>query len=238
MDSARFRLTPPDAPEISEDMKLIPARRAASVIILREHLGKLQIFVQHRASSMDFAAGAVVFPGGRAEESDDEFQFSGVDDVLASHAAAWRNTSMGSAEPEIARARASSILRTAIREVEEETGVTIPVQVMKPWENFITPYGYPKRFDTFFFVARADHTVRLKHQTTEAVASQWWDAQKLMDDFFADRIRMMLPTRVLINELLEYPSIDAIFDHDFVVRSEDQLMSTMRAVKLLREDER
>ena len=43
---------------------------AASVIPVREGAGGLEVFVQHRAATMDFAPGAVVFPGGRREPRD------------------------------------------------------------------------------------------------------------------------------------------------------------------------
>lgn len=43
------------------------ARLAVSVIPLRESDMEPELFVQHRVSTMDFAAGMIVFPGGRAD---------------------------------------------------------------------------------------------------------------------------------------------------------------------------
>ena len=48
----------------------VAPRPAVSVIPLRDGPGGVEVFVQHRQSTMDFAAGAVVFPGGRCDPGD------------------------------------------------------------------------------------------------------------------------------------------------------------------------
>lgn len=45
----------------------VTPRPAVSVIPVRDGPEGLEVFVQHRQSTMDFAAGAVVFPGGRCD---------------------------------------------------------------------------------------------------------------------------------------------------------------------------
>jgi 8-oxo-dGTP pyrophosphatase MutT (NUDIX family)/GNAT superfamily N-acetyltransferase len=53
--------------ELTDTPEPVPA---ASVIPLRDGPDGLEVFVQHRASTMDFAPGAVVFPGGRRDPID------------------------------------------------------------------------------------------------------------------------------------------------------------------------
>ncbi|CAM4119988.1 hypothetical protein [Janibacter anophelis] len=52
-------------------MSPVVPRPAVSVIPLRDGPDGLEAFVQHRATTMDFAAGVVVFPGGRCDPSDE-----------------------------------------------------------------------------------------------------------------------------------------------------------------------
>ncbi len=47
-----------------------PLRDAATVVLLRDGAGGLEVWLMRRASTMAFAAGFVVFPGGRAEPAD------------------------------------------------------------------------------------------------------------------------------------------------------------------------
>jgi 8-oxo-dGTP pyrophosphatase MutT (NUDIX family) len=59
----------------------------------------LDVFVQHRARTMDFAADVVVFPGGRVSPEDHrplvEEQLAS--SVLDRHAVAWSRTSIAGA---------------------------------------------------------------------------------------------------------------------------------------------
>src|SRR5690625_3386659 len=110
----------------------VEVRQAASVIMLREAAGKLEVFVQHRATTMDFAAGAVVFPGGRTEPEDAEYSFGPeAQQIVAKHAHGWHKTSLGSINREEALTNASMMLRTGVREVEEETGIGLAPQIMQ-----------------------------------------------------------------------------------------------------------
>ena len=56
-------------PDIA-DAEAVPIKPAVSVLMLRDGDEGLEVFVQHRVSTMDFAAGVVVFPGGRVDPVD------------------------------------------------------------------------------------------------------------------------------------------------------------------------
>ncbi len=55
---------------MSFDPTAVPIRPAVSVIMVRDGDSGLEAFVQHRVTTMDFAAGVVVFPGGRVDPVD------------------------------------------------------------------------------------------------------------------------------------------------------------------------
>ncbi|MGB3594155.1 MAG: NUDIX hydrolase, partial [Ornithinimicrobium sp.] len=60
----RWLGTPPEARTIARP------RRAASVLLLRDGLSGIEVFMQERVSSMAFAPGMWVYPGGSVDPSD------------------------------------------------------------------------------------------------------------------------------------------------------------------------
>ncbi|WP_019160132.1 NUDIX hydrolase [Brevibacterium senegalense] len=209
--------------------KKVPVRPATSVIILRQ-APDLQVFVQHRVTTMDFAAGVVVFPGGRVDLQDvEEAAGLPVDPAdLDRHLTAWsqtdavRNGLAGSvadpgAEPaEAPPAEAAQGVRTllacAIREVEEETGQRLGTGIMHPWANLVTPPGRSKRFDTYFFVTAGEGLADLAHQTTEATNSEWLSVDDLLTGEVEGRYRLMRPTLALLTELQTLGTVDAVLE--------------------------
>lgn len=179
---------------------------AVSVIPVRAGQGEtMEVFIQHRAVSMDFAAGAVVFPGGRVSPEDHQHhngeKWSA--DVLDRHALAWSRTSIAAPQGGSIREMCQVLLRCSYREVYEETGWRLAVEELMPWANWVTPPDLPKRFDTYFFVTFVDDGDQLSHTTTEADRSEWRSVSALLDDYSAGRARLMRPTLALLEELSE-----------------------------------
>ncbi len=48
----------------------VTARPAATILLLRDGPGGIEVFMVVRHHAIDFASGALVFPGGRVEEGD------------------------------------------------------------------------------------------------------------------------------------------------------------------------
>ena len=214
MDAKKFNAMP--RPELTHPY--VQLRQAASVIMLREAASTLEVYVQHRATTMDFAAGAVVFPGGRTDPEDAEFDFGeAVRPILANHAKGWQKTSLGSINSQEALTNASMMLRTGLREVQEETGIGLEPRILRPWANLITPVGYPKRFDTFFYIATPDDDVLPENITTEATSAEWLSIESILRDAEAKRIALMRPTQFLLTGILEYGSIEGLLRRDPVV---------------------
>ncbi|GIH90857.1 NUDIX hydrolase [Planobispora siamensis] len=93
----------------------VPARDAATVVILREGREGIETYLLRRKASMAFAAGAYVFPGGSVDPRDTD------------HALAWAGPSpaeWGSvfgADEKTAR----GLVCAAVRETFEESGVLL-----------------------------------------------------------------------------------------------------------------
>ncbi|WP_440083821.1 NUDIX hydrolase [Streptosporangium sp. LJ11] len=93
----------------------VPARDAATVVVLREEAGGLEAYLLRRKASMAFAAGAYVFPGGSVDPRDTDQ----VIDWAGPPPAAWG---------EIFRAderTARGLVCAAVRETFEESGVLL-----------------------------------------------------------------------------------------------------------------
>lgn len=187
----------------------VPALPAVSVLLVRESAEQsgLELFIQHRVHSMDFAAGMVVYPGGRVDTRDwepgDALPINA--ETLLAHEHAWQHTALAQT-PGFTRA----LLHAAAREVAEETGARFPYEAFTPWANWVTPPSFPKRFDTYFFITTSAPDVPPRHLTTEATHSEWVSVSELVADEAAGTITMLHPTSVLLAEIHQLSSIEAI----------------------------
>lgn len=196
-----------------------PIRRAASVLMLRESAEGFEVFVQHRVATMDFAAGMVVYPGGRVDPRDSETAGSGQLDpmITRTHAERWARTSVWDQGEASAQQKAGEILAAALREVFEETGLVLDPGQLFPWANWVTPEGFPRRFDTYFFVAALAANQEPAHQTTEAVRSDWAKPQELFAALERGELKMMRPTQRTLLDAMELGTVQAIIANDAVI---------------------
>lgn len=186
--------TPSEVPE---------ARLAASVILLRDGADGPEVFVQHRVATMDFAAGMVVFPGGRVDAVDGS-GWSFPDDVARRHARAWHRCSIAAESAATSLHNAGRVLAAALREVQEEAGLELDAGSLRPWANWVTPEDQPKRFDTYFYLAVPAPEAEASHQTTEAWQSLWMPVRGILEAEAAGALKLMPPTLVLLEELLRF----------------------------------
>lgn len=191
------------------DPAAVPVRPAVSVLMLRDSTAGIEVFVQHRVSTMDFAAGVVVFPGGRVDPID-ERTAPGIEvPDPAVHRGAWAKSTIA----EMAEGW-RILLATAVREVEEETGAVLDPAGLKPWANWVTPVGRPKRFDTYFYTVSAEAVESAHHQTTEAHTSEWRSVHDILAAEDAGELKLMRPTFVLLRELAGFDSVAEVIRGD------------------------
>jgi len=165
---------------------------AVSVLPLRDAPDGLEVFVQYRAATMDFAAGAVVFPGGRVLAGE-----LGVP-APASHREAWAATDL----PE-----ADVLAAAAIRELKEECGINLAAGDLVPWDDWVTPPGGRRRFDVAFYLTAASPDQDWRNTTTEAVQVAWRRPGDLLRAAAAGTVRLMPPTSNLLTELAGLPDV-------------------------------
>lgn len=181
----------------------VPARPATSVVLLRDHGGRLETYALERHSRMGFAPGMVVFPGGGVDP---------IDGVPADD--------HGLADP--------ALLACAVRETHEETGVQLDPDDLHPWAHWITPETEPQRYDTFFYLARLPTGAQAADISGETSRAAWATPAGLLAAADAHRIAMLPPTRSILLEMVSFGSVAAA-----VASAADRIVETVlpRAVK-------
>jgi 8-oxo-dGTP pyrophosphatase MutT (NUDIX family) len=76
--------------------------------------------------------------------------------------------------------------------------------LLLPWARWITPEFEPKRFDTWFFVALLPHAQAARDVSGEADRTTW------ITPAAANGLTLLPPTRVMLNELSTYGSIQEV----------------------------
>ena len=161
-------------------MTAVPVRPAVSVIPLRDGPAGPEVFVQHRQPTMDFAAGAVVFPGGRCDPGDvaKGAALAVSDAILVDHVHRWRHLPVAQDR----QADARTLLATGLRELAEETGLDL-VGVALHYlasELYRGPSGRPVLTVTFAAELPGDAAVTVADAEHQSVG--WWSADALAAD--------------------------------------------------------
>ncbi len=206
----------------------VPIRPAATILLLRDE-PEFQVLMVKRHHQIDFASGALVFPGGKTHAGDH-------DPVWADHAIGWA-----------AEAPDQQALRVAaVREVYEEAGiliardssgasfcgderahdardaiarderpfidlvreldVSIDLTALVVFARWITPAMMPKRFDTWFYAARADSAQLAICDGWETVDAEWIAPAEALRLAEAGERKVIFPTRMNLQLLAESQS--------------------------------
>ncbi len=95
--------------------------------------------------------------------------------------------------------------RAAARELAEEVSVVVAAEALVPFDRWVTPEPFPRRFDTLFFVAAVpEATIRV--DGTEIVASRWTTPVRLLGEARADRALLAYPTLRQLEKLTRWAS--------------------------------
>jgi 8-oxo-dGTP pyrophosphatase MutT (NUDIX family) len=205
------------------------ARPAATILLLRDGPEGIEVFMVVRHHAIDFAAGALVFPGGRVEEADYALAAQPENcpnpDGLDAAAMAFRVAAIRETFEEcgvlLARARDSDRLidaetlqrldaqhRAALNAgsigfdtVLESEGLLPAPDLLVHFAHWITPVNQPKRYDTHFFLAEAPPEHLAVHDGQEAVESIWITPQRALADTEAGHFKLVFATAKNLEKL-------------------------------------
>lgn len=156
---------------------------AATVLLVRDGDRGLEVLMLRRNSKIAFG-GMWVFPGGAVDEHE---RLAG--------------DSLGSARI------------AAVREVEEETGLTVESSHMETWSFWVPPpradmsgRGKIRRFATWFFAAPAP-TGEVAVDGGEIHEHRWLTPSQAMDLRQAGEIEIVPPTWITLYQLARHASV-------------------------------
>ena len=204
-----------------------PAIPAATLVIFRDGTpgSPPDILMVERAKAMAFAAGALVFPGGRVDPGDHALaelhaNVLGADpDDTAARIAAIRETIEEAGLPiglspapdadELATLRNALHAGTPLADALAAIGTTLDLDRLVPFARWLPAHAHMRIFDTRFYLARlpADAPAASVDQT-ENVRLLWASAQTVLDKADAGHVTIIYPTRRNLERLAQFSSFD------------------------------
>jgi 8-oxo-dGTP pyrophosphatase MutT (NUDIX family) len=191
-------------------------RPAATVLLVRDGASGLEVFMVVRHHKIDFASGALVFPGGAVDPGDREIveglPSAGID--AAFRVAALRETfeecgvllarPRGSNATLEAAALAGIAKRSTGRpfgETIRAEGLDLALDALIPFAHWITPPILPKRFDARFYIAAAPRDQIAVHDGAESVDSTWINPTRALEAADAGRYTLVFATKLNLQML-------------------------------------
>jgi 8-oxo-dGTP pyrophosphatase MutT (NUDIX family) len=197
-----------------------------------------------RHHQIDFASGALVFPGGKTHAGDH-------DPAWVEHCIGWETFDAEQRGLRIAAIReayeeAGILLaegldgsdfaevcdpdvrsavdhgRTAFIDVVRELGVRLRLDALAVFARWITPTMMPKRFDTWFYAVRAPADQVAAADGREAVDAEWIAPAQILRLADAGERTVIFPTRMNVQLLAEAASAQ-----DCVARAQARRLVTV-----------
>lgn len=87
------------------------------------------------------------------------------------------------------------------------SGLVLRADLLRPWANWVTPVGEPRRYDAQFMLAELPAGQQADGRTSEAVEAAWCRPADALADRSAGRRWLMPPTWYTLAELAEFGSV-------------------------------
>jgi 8-oxo-dGTP pyrophosphatase MutT (NUDIX family) len=215
------------------------ARPASTILLLRDR-GGIEVFMMVRHYQIEFASGALVYPGGSVDAGDQDIvgtrelydNRDGLDAAsLKFRIAAIRETFEESgillARPrgsealitaaqadEISQAHRTALCegKTSFAQIVADNGLVLALDQLAHYAHWITPVVMPKRFDTHFFVAKAPPEQVGIHDGRESTDSIWVSPREALEGGESGRFKLPFPTTRTLIKLGKQPSVDAALE--------------------------
>jgi len=210
-------------------MSEAPAIRSAATILLLRDQPAFEVLMVKRHHQIDFASGALVFPGGKTHAGDHDPRWAewavGWDDIapderplrIAAIREAYEEAAIIMArhrdgEP-FAGDERTGALREAVAndqhpflDLVRELDVRLDLAALTVFARWITPNLMPKRFDTWFYVAAATGEQLAACDGRETVDAEWIAPSQALDLAAAGERKVIFPTRMNLQLLAESAS--------------------------------
>lgn len=208
---------------------------AATIVLLRDDPEEgLEIFMVVRHHQIDFASGALVFPGGKIDEQDADPQLADycdgadADPVMRAMQIGAIREAFEESGVLLARPAGSTALisgeelatletyrttlhsgEVALKDFLQRESLRLACDRLVHFAHWVTPDMMPKRFDTHFFIARAPEDHVLLHDGHESVDSVWIRPQQVLDEAASGHRTVIFPTLRNVEKLADSDTVAA-----------------------------
>ncbi|MGB2220377.1 MAG: NUDIX hydrolase [Henriciella sp.] len=209
--------------------------RLSSTILLLRDAEQFQVLMVKRHYQIDFAAGALVFPGGKANDEDSSPDWESLcdgdfDDMeRAARISALREayeeagiilarpkSGRGAGQPLVGQDIANALdpMRAAVDRREasfldlmRQHDLVLALDTLVHFGHWITPTMMPKRFDTHFYLAPTPPDQIAENDGRETTEAVWLGPQQALDMEQDKRATIIFPTRMNLGKLAETTSV-------------------------------
>lgn len=194
---------------------------AATLVVWRDSSDGPEILVVERSARMAFAAGAIVFPGGRVDQADRALALALGRDDEASKVTAIRETIeetgvapglKGGVDPSLAlEIQASLHSGVDFSALLDRHGLELDLDALVPFARWMPAFKQPRKFDTLFYVAAAPvGRWKPNPQESECIAAEWASPAALLARIAEGEASAIFPTKRNLERLAQHSRIDAM----------------------------
>ena len=193
---------------------------AATLILVRERpAGPPELLMVERSGGMAFAAGALVFPGGRIDEADRQFgeRLGTAPDDVAAIRETIEETAIPvglSPVPDAVATRRMQDALVADRRLADVLGdeaLDLDAEDLTPFARWVPKFHAVRRFDTLFYIARCpDGDWRPRVIEGECTGAFWLTAAEVLERDARGEARLIFPTRRNLERLAQHASFEEI----------------------------
>jgi 8-oxo-dGTP pyrophosphatase MutT (NUDIX family) len=193
---------------------------AATLISAREQDGSRppELLMVERAQAMAFAGGALVFPGGRIDEADQQLAAAwGAEDGPA-RVAAIRETLEETAVPvglePLPSSETALLLQKKLAagrsfaQLLAEHRLTLRPGILTPLARWVPSFHASRRFDTVFFIAAApEGDWQPSPLQGECTGAFWLTAAEVLERDRSGEAQLIFPTRRTLERLAQHSTL-------------------------------
>ena len=228
--------------DLKLDREGVPPKDAATVILVRDCAGGVEVFCVERSKQSRFLGGAIVFPGGKLDAGDASDEWTPLVTGVRSPARTWsvpftnddahlRALAIAACRETLEEAAILHVtgavsqedlfaLRTrltsdpgALRSFLLERGLLLDLDALHPLSRWVTPMAEARRYDARFFVAVAPPGLTGAHDDHETMASFWATPSEVLRRWEAGEVQVAPPTHRTLALLSSCTSTDAVLAH-------------------------
>tara|TARA_Y100001960_G_C14760505_1_gene873827 strand:- start:402 stop:1103 length:702 start_codon:yes stop_codon:yes gene_type:complete len=188
----------------------------------------MEVLILTKAHGSQFAAGALVFPGGKLDPMDRNYMENmGAknDPIIEFKIAAIRElfeecgillakkvvTDKLIPSSEVIQIKTDNPDR-GLFEIANLNSLELAIDHLLHFAHWITPQQRPKRYNTHFFVTRApDLNTTPIVDGYEIVNAEWRRPRDILKDVYSGVLKLVLPTMMNIMRLSEFSKVEDVF---------------------------